>query len=52
MTAATVNKIFETNSSFLCEIGHYGKSSISVFQKTFAGIEKIFILGGRLGTKL
>ena len=30
---------------------HYGKSSISVFQKIFASINKIFISGGGLRTK-
>ena len=30
---------------------HYGKSSISVFQKILASINKIFISGGRLRTK-
>ena len=33
---------------FLCEIPHYGKT----FQQFFASIDKIFILGGRLGSKL
>ena len=31
---------------------HYGKSLISVFQESFASINKIFILAGTLGTKL
>ena len=30
----------------------FGKSSISVFQEFFASINKIFILGGGLGTRL
>ena len=30
---------------------HYGKSSISVFQKIFANINKVFISGGGLKTK-
>ena len=28
------------------------KSSISIFEEIFASIDKIFILGGRLGTRL
>ena len=43
----TIHKIFET-----CEIVHYGKSLISVFQQFFTIIDKIFILAGRLGTRL
>ena len=31
---------------------HYGKSLISVFREFFASINKIFILAGRLGTRL
>ena len=34
------------------EIAHYGKSSISVLLEFFASIDKIFILGGRIGTRL
>ena len=30
-----------------CEIAHYGKSSISIFEEVFANIGKISILGGR-----
>ena len=37
---------------FLCEIGHYGKSSISIFQEFFASMKKVFILVGRLSTSL
>ena len=37
---------------FSCETAHYGKSSISIFQQLFASIDKIFVLGGRLGTRL
>ena len=37
---------------FLCEIAHYRKSLISVFQEFFASINKVFILAGRLGTRL
>ena len=37
----TIHKIFETNSSF-----HY------FFPELFASIDKIFILAGRLGTRL
>ena len=36
----------------LCEIAHYGKSLISVFQEFFASINKSFILSGTLNTKL
>ena len=36
----------------LCEIAHYGESSISIFNKFCASIEKIFILEGRLGTRI
>ena len=35
-----------------CEIAHCGKSSISIFEQFFTCIDKIFILGGRLGTRL
>ena len=45
-----MDKIYET-SSF--EIAHYRDSSISILhQEFFAAIDKIFILGGRLGTRL
>ena len=37
---------------FPCEIAHYQKSLISVFQQFFASINKIFILAERLGTRL
>ena len=33
-------------------IAHYGKSLISVFQHFFGSIDKMFILAGRLGTRL
>ena len=47
-----IHKPFETNSSFhVCEIVHYGKSSISVFQEIFASTDKIFISGGRIITR-
>ena len=35
-----------------CKTVHYGKSSISIFEKFFAIIDKIFNLGERLGTRL
>ena len=38
--------------SFPCEIAHYGRNLISVFQEFFAGIDKSYILAGRLGTRL
>ena len=44
---AIIHKISETNSNF-----HYGKSLISVFEEYFASFNKIFILAGRLGTRL
>ena len=36
----------------LCEIANYEKSLISVFEEFFASINKIFILEGRLDTRL
>ena len=44
-----MDKIFEKNA---CEIAHYGKILILIFQLFFASINKIFVLGGRLGTWL
>ena len=35
-----------------CEVAHYGKSLISVFQEFAASINKMLILTGRLGTRL
>ena len=35
----------------LCDIAHYGKSLISVFQWTFASTDKIFISGEGLSTR-
>ena len=35
-----IYKIFETNSSFSCEIALYGKSSISALQDIFAILTK------------
>ena len=35
-----------------CEIAHYGKSLISVFQRFFASMNKILILMGKLDTRL
>ena len=37
---------------FSCEIEHYGKGLISIFEEFFASIKKISILAGRLGTRL
>ena len=34
-----------TKSTFLCEIVHYEKSSISIFKESFASIDKIFFFG-------
>ena len=46
---STINhKIFETNSRFHAQ---YGKNPISVFQKIFSSINKIFISGGGLSTR-
>ena len=36
----------------LYETEHYGKNSISIFQQIFPSIEKIFILGVKLVTRL
>ena len=33
-------------------MAHYRKYLISVFQQFFASVDKIFLLGGRLGTGL
>ena len=33
-------------------MAHYGKSLISVFQEFFTSLNKIFILAGRLGTRI
>ena len=35
----------------LCEIAHYGKSSVSVFQKIFTSTDRIFISGRGPGTR-
>ena len=43
------HKIFETNSSFNVKLR---EKLISVFQKFFAIIDKMFILAGGLGTRL
>ena len=51
-TATIIQKIFEMNFWFTCEIAPYGKSSISIFQESLASIEKIFTLPGRLGNSL
>ena len=39
-----MDKIFEKNSSFSCEIAHYEKILISIFQEFFSSINKTFIL--------
>ena len=44
-----MDKIFEKNS---CEMAHYGKILIPIIQVFFASINKIFVFGGRLGTRL
>ena len=52
MKPKSSHKIFETNSSFLREIAHYGEGLIAIFRKAFANINKIFIFAGGLGTSL
>ena len=47
----TMDKIFD-KLWFSCEIVHYGKSLNSIFQEFFASIDKIWILGGRISTRL
>ena len=37
---------------FSCKIAKYVKVLISIFQQSFASINKIFILGGALGARL
>ena len=52
---AIMDKIFETNSSFHVKIqceSALRESLISIFRLFFASIDKIFILGVRLGTTL
>ena len=46
--AALIHGIFEINSWFLCEIAHYGKGPVSVYQVIFTSTDKIFISGGGL----
>ena len=48
----TIHKILKTNSSFSVKQRTTGKKLISLFQQFFADIDKIFHLGGRLGTRL
>ena len=38
--------------SFLCELAHHGKSPMSIFQKIFASMGKVFVLGGGLNIGL
>ena len=47
-----IDKILETNSGFYVIIAHYVKSLTSVFLRVFASIKEIFILPGRLGTRI
>ena len=37
---------------YLYEIKHNRKKSVSIFEQLFTSIDKIFILRGRLGTRL
>ena len=46
------HKICETNSSFHVKRRTTGKVQFLFFSSFFAIIDKIFILGGRLGTRL
>ena len=46
-----MGKIFET-PYFSCEIAHYGKNSVSILRQLFGSIDKIFILGVKLGTSV
>ena len=46
------NFIMGSLDLFLFEIAHYGKSLISVFQKTFTRINESFISAGRLAIRL
>ena len=46
-----MEKIFETNSGFHVKQGTTGEGNF-YFQESFASVDKIFILGGRLSTKL
>ena len=43
-------KSFLIKNNLWCTTG--GKSLVSVFQEIFASINKIFILAGKLGTRL
>ena len=48
----TIHKIFETNSSFHGKQRTTGKVQFLFFSSFYAIIDKIFILGGKLGTRL
>ena len=48
----TLGKQHQANSVFFCETAPIGKSSISIFQKFYASIEKNLILGGWLSNRL
>ena len=58
LTNVTINYILQSFTKyfrltqFSCEIAHYGKSLISIFQEFFASTNKMSILWGRLGTRL
>ena len=47
-----IHKIFGTCANLGVKYRTYGKGLTSVFQEFFASINKIFILAGRLGTRL
>ena len=50
--STTIHKIFETNSSFHVKESALRESSISIFQLFFTSIDKSFILGRGLSTRL
>ena len=49
-----ITTVFSSISYYIpCPIAHYGRqSSVSIFQKFFTSIEKIFVLEGRMNTRL
>ena len=49
--ATAMDRIFE-KKLFSYEIAHYRKILISIFQQFLASMNKMFILEGRLGTRI
>ena len=47
-----MDKIFEINFQFRLKWYNFEKGSLSNFKSFFTGIDKVFILGGRLSTRL